>query len=201
MIRLLLARITPSCVPASRAGANEDDIETGRLRGERAEAIALVDELHPDVVLMISRCRFSTAWKRHAESSRLTTTTSGRGADSLADRDQIMAALDAGASDTCERRARGDHPRNPLRRPRRGTAGTGRSPRGAMRTRRRRPAAGPVEARRDVLRSSRGASEQVIAPSSRSARRPSSSPDPHLPAHRRQRPHGSRTLAQRNSVT
>jgi DNA-binding NarL/FixJ family response regulator len=100
MIRLLLAEDHP----VVRAGleklvANEDDIELVGSAANGAEAIALVDELHPDVVLMdlsMPVLDGVEATRRivsaHDNDVRVVVLTS------FADRDQIMAALDAGAS-------------------------------------------------------------------------------------------------------
>ena len=100
MIRLLLAEDHP----VVRAGleklvANEDDIELVGSAANGAEAVALVDELHPDVVLMdlsMPVLDGVEATRRivsaHDSDVRVVVLTS------FADRDQIMAALDAGAS-------------------------------------------------------------------------------------------------------
>ena len=100
MIRLLLAEDHP----VVRAGleklvANEDDIELVGSAANGAEAIALVEELHPDVVLM----DLSMPVLNGVEATRRIVAANDRDVrvvvlTSFADRDQIMAALDAGAS-------------------------------------------------------------------------------------------------------
>jgi DNA-binding NarL/FixJ family response regulator len=100
VIRLLLAEDHP----VVRAGleklvANEDDIELVGSAANGAEAIALVEELHPDVVLM----DLSMPVLNGVEATRRIVAANDRDVrvvvlTSFADRDQIMAALDAGAS-------------------------------------------------------------------------------------------------------
>jgi DNA-binding NarL/FixJ family response regulator len=99
VIRLLLAEDHP----VVRAGleklvANEDDIELVGSAANGAEALALVEELHPDVVLMdlsmpvLDGVEATRRIVAANDSIRVVVLTS------FADRDQIMAALDAGAS-------------------------------------------------------------------------------------------------------
>jgi DNA-binding NarL/FixJ family response regulator len=100
VIRLLLAEDHP----VVRAGleklvANEDDIELVGSAANGAEAIALVEELHPDVVLM----DLSMPVLNGVEATRRIVAANDSDVrvvvlTSFADRDQIMAALDAGAS-------------------------------------------------------------------------------------------------------
>jgi DNA-binding NarL/FixJ family response regulator len=100
VIRLVLAEDHP----VVRAGleklvANEDDIELVGSAANGAEAIALVDELHPNVVLM----DLSMPVLDGVEATRRIVSAHGSEVrvvvlTSFADRDQIMAALDAGAS-------------------------------------------------------------------------------------------------------
>jgi DNA-binding NarL/FixJ family response regulator len=100
VIRLLLAEDHP----VVRAGleklvANEDDIELVGSAANGAEAIALVEELRPDVVLM----DLSMPVLNGVEATRRIVAANDSDVrvvvlTSFADRDQIMAALDAGAS-------------------------------------------------------------------------------------------------------
>jgi len=168
MIRLLLAEDHP----VVRAGleklvANEDDIELVGSAANGAEAIALVDELHPDVVLMdlsMPVLDGVEATRRivsaHDNDVRVVVLTS------FADRDQIMAALDAGASGYLLKDAEPEEITRGIR-----TAARGEAPLAPKAAREvlaarggRRPAADLSKREEDVLRLvARGHPNKVIA--------------------------------------